>query len=71
MKILGMGPQVGTESGPGEPRCMESEGSGLPSSRNKGLPVPKWNLSAWLTSANSSNPYPDRQEILWPMLGSL
>ena len=40
MKILGMGPHVGTESGPGEPKCVESEGSGLPSSWNKGLPDP-------------------------------
>ena len=37
----------------------------------QGTPRPKWNPSAWLTSADSSNPYPDRQEILWPMLGSL
>lgn len=56
MKILAMGPQVGTESGPGEPRCGESEGSGLPSSRDKGLPVPKWNPSAWLTFVNSPTP---------------
>lgn len=40
MKILGMGPHVGTESGPGEPKFVESEGSGLPSSWNKGLPDP-------------------------------
>ena len=46
------------------------EGAGFPSSRDKRLPVPKWN-PVRLTLVNSSNPYPDRQEILWPMLGSL
>ena len=46
------------------------EGAGFPSSRDKWFPVPKWN-PVRLTLVNSSNPYPDRQEILWPMLGSL
>ena len=70
MKTWGTGPQVGTESGPGALRCRGWEGAGFPSSWDKRFPVPKWN-PARLTLVNSSNPYPDRQEILWPMLGSL